>query len=207
MEIENWLSFCSIASLATATPGPAALLVSSHSLSFGFKASLATILGNITALFIMSAVSILGLTALVMYSAFGFTLFKIMGAAYLIYIGVKLWRSGVKTIKPQASAEFNSSPVNLYGQGLLIALTNPKAIVFTTALFPQFISVEQALIPQFSLLVSTFMALSFICLSSYSLLAHKAKSKIKNQVSSKLLSKVFGGTFVAAGCYLVSTSE
>lgn len=86
-------------------------------------------------------------------------------------------------------------------------IENWLSIVFTTALFPQFISVEKALAPQFAILVSTFMALSLICLSLYSLLAHKAKNKIKNQVSGKVLGKVFGGTFVGAGCYLASTSR
>lgn len=207
MEFENWLSFCSIALLATATPGPAALLVSVNSLSYGFKMSLATVLGNVTALFIMSAVSVLGLTALVVYSALAFTVVKIIGAVYLIYLGVKLWKSGVYFERPSNKKTMRSNLSSLYGQGLLIALTNPKAIVFTTALFPQFINVSQPLTPQFTVLVCTFMTLSWVCLTTYSYLAHKSKTQFIVAVSGKLLGKLFGTTFVGAGCYLALTSK
>lgn len=206
MTFENWLAFCAIALLATATPGPAALLVSVHSVSWGFRKSLATILGNVTGLFVMSGFSVLGLSTLVLHSAWAFTLVKIIGALYLAYMGVMLWKNGVVNIKPE-KAHSRQSRKSLYLQGVLVALTNPKAIVFTTALFPQFIDISQALIPQFSLLVGSFMMLSFICLSSYALLAQKAKSLTIKQVSNQLLGKILGSTFVGAGCYLASTSR
>ena len=207
MEFENWLSFCSIALLATATPGPAALLVSINSLSYGFKMSLATVLGNITALFVMSGVSVLGLTALVIYSAFAFTMVKIIGAAYLIYLGLKLWKSGIQFEQPRAQRSMRINLVSLYGQGVFVAITNPKAIVFTTALFPQFINISQPLMSQFSILVSSFMTLSLVCLTTYALLAHQTKNKLNGFVSGKLLGKLFGGTFIGAGCYLASAEK
>ena len=207
MEFETWLSFCSIALLATATPGPAVLLVSIHSLSFGFRMSLATVLGNVTALLIMSAVSVLGLTALVVYSAFSFTLVKIIGAGYLVYLGVKLWKSGIHFEPPTVNRDSRGKLVALYGQGLLVALTNPKAIVFTTALFPQFIVTSEPLMPQFSVLIVTFMALSFVCLTTYSVLANRTKIKFSGRLSSRLLGKLFGGTFIGAGFFLASTSR
>lgn len=206
MQFESWLAFCAIALLATATPGPAALLVSVHSISSGFRKSLATILGNVSGLFIMSGFSVLGLSSLVLHSAWAFTLVKIVGALYLAYMGVMLWKNGVLNIQDEKS-QSQQSRHNFYLQGVLVALTNPKAIVFTTALFPQFIDVSQAPIPQFSLLVGSFMMLSFICLSSYALLAQKAKALTIKQVSNRLMGKVLGSTFVGAGCYLASTSR
>ena len=80
MQIESWLAFCAMALLATATPGPAALLVSVHSVSYGFKKSLMTVLGNVSGLFVMSTFSVLGLSTLVLHSAVGFTLLKLAGA-------------------------------------------------------------------------------------------------------------------------------
>ncbi|BBN83669.1 flagellar biosynthesis protein FlgM [Pseudoalteromonas sp. A25] len=207
MELESWLSFCAIALLATATPGPAALLVSIHSVSFGFKYSLATIVGNISALFVMSAVSILGLSALVSYSAIGFTVLRAIGAVYLIYLGIRLWKSGVKINSPIKNLNEQTSVTSLYVQGLLVALTNPKAIIFTTALFPQFITLKAPLLIQFSILVSTFMGLSLICLSVYSFFASQAKTKISKSISGSFLGKLFGGTFIGAGCYLASNSR
>lgn len=203
MELQNWLSFCLVALLATATPGPAVLLVTVHSLSYGFKKSLLTVLGNITGLLLMSSVSMLGLAALVIYSALAFNILKILGACYLIFLGFKFWKNGIQlNVNNQKTAK-PASLLSLYSQGLLLALTNPKAIVFTSALFPQFVSASEPLLPQFLLLVASFMALSIICLCAYSFVAGKAKIKLSSQCSENFVGKVFGGIFIGAGCYLV----
>jgi threonine/homoserine/homoserine lactone efflux protein len=207
VQFENWLLFCSIALLATAIPGPAALLVSINSLSFGFRKSLITVLGNVTGLFIMSTFSVLGLSAVVLNSIMAFTVIKIFGAAYLVYLGFKLWVNGVGNIKVSSTRKLKGSPLSLYIQGVLVSLTNPKAVVFTTALFPQFIVASDPLMFQFSILVLSFMLLSFICLSSYALLAQRAKSRTMNTRLQKLLGKIFGATFIGAGCILATTSD
>lgn len=199
MQIESWLAFCAMALLATATPGPAALLVSVHSVSYGFNKSLMTVLGNVSGLFVMSILSVLGLSTLVLHSAIGFTLLKLIGAFYLAYLGIKLWRAGLAKIEINAVAE-NKPAGSLYFQGVLVALTNPKAIVFTTALFPQFVSVSQPLLPQFVILVTSFMALSFTCLMIYSATACKANFLVSKTKANTMAGKIIGSTFVAAGC-------
>ncbi|MGL1957847.1 MAG: LysE family translocator [Colwellia sp.] len=207
MQFENWFMFCSIALLATATPGPAALLVSINSLSFGFKKSLVTVLGNVTGLFIMSTFSVLGLSAVVLHSTVAFTVIKIYGAVYLVYLGFKFWVNGIGNIEIGLTKKAKGSSLSLYTQGVLVAFTNPKAVIFTTALFPQFIVVADPLIFQFSILVLSFMLLSFICLSSYALVAQCAKARTMNTRVQKLLGKTFGATFIGAGCILATTSE
>lgn len=212
MQIENWLGFCSIALLATATPGPAVLLVSVHCLSFGFKKSLATILGNITGLFIMSACSVAGLSAIVMHSVLTFTLIKIIGAIYLIYLGLKMWRNGIKhsgitAIDARQNTRDECRSVNLYGQGVMIALTNPKAIIFTTALLPQFLTLSEPLMPQFSILVVSFMLLSFACLSCYSLTALKMQANITTKAFGNAFGKISGSLFIGTGCFMLSQSR
>ena len=207
MQFENWFMFCSIALLATATPGPAALLVSINSLTFGFKKSLVTILGNVTGLFIMSTFSVLGLSAVVLHSTVAFTVIKLLGAAYLAYLGFKLWVNGVGTIEVGSTRKSKGSSLSLYTQGVLVALTNPKAVVFTTALFPQFIVAADPLMFQFSILVLSFMLLSFICLSLYALIAQRAKARTINTQVQKLFGKIFGAIFIGAGCILGTTSE
>lgn len=207
MQFENWFMFCSIALLATATPGPAALLVSINSLSFGFKKSLVTILGNVTGLFIMSTFSVLGLSAVVLHSTVAFTVIKLLGAAYLAYLGFKLWVNGVGTIEVGSTRKSKGSSLSLYTQGVLVALTNPKAVVFTTSLFPQFIVAADPLMFQFSILVLSFMLLSFICLSLYALIAQRAKARTINTQVQKLFGKIFGAIFIGAGCILATTSE
>jgi len=199
MYFENWIAFCSIAFVAAAIPGPAILLVSTHSLQFGILRSLIAAAGNVTGLFIMSACSLLGLSALVMISSTAFTSIKIIGALYLLYMGIKIWRSGVQLSTINSKCEAKFSAWSLYSQGLLISLTNPKAIIFTSALFPQFIVVSEPLLPQFLILVVSLMTCSFLCLLSYSLLSQKLKSGTKQYVSGSALGKVFGATFVGAG--------
>ncbi|WP_299941923.1 LysE family translocator [uncultured Microbulbifer sp.] len=207
MQFESWLAFCSIALLATATPGPAALLVSVNSLSVGFKKSLVTVLGNISGLFIMSGFSVLGLSVVVLHSAIAFTAVKILGAMYLIYMGFKLWRNGIGKLEGSISQNAKVSIFGLYAQGIFVALTNPKAIVFITALFPQFISGSEPLLPQFTFLVFSFMFLSFICLSTYSLLAQSARFSANRVVSGKVPGRIFGSTFIGAGYFLATASK
>ncbi|AWF81174.1 lysine transporter LysE [Microbulbifer sp. A4B17] len=208
MSFESWLAFCSIALLATVTPGPAVLLVSINTLSAGVRGGVFTALGNICGLFVMSGLSVIGLSALVLNSSVAFTVVKVIGAAYLVYTGFKLWRNGIgKMNSTEVSCNASRGMMSLYVQGVSIALTNPKAIIFTTALFPQFISLSSPLLPQFSLLVFSFMVISFSCLFCYALLAQGTKAKSKGLASSRVTSRILGSTFVGAGCILAGTSK
>jgi len=207
MDLQQWLAFTSIAFIATAVPGPAILLVSSHCLQFGLCRALFTITGNLSGLVIMSACSILGLTALVAVSTTAFTVLKFTGAIYLVCLGIKVWRSGV-ALKPSAEKNHNGgSGFSLYVQGIAIALTNPKAIVFTSALFPQFIELSSPLLPQFLPLVATLMLCSFVCLFSYANLAKALKQSSGRYISTRTLGKLFGSSFIAAGGALALSGQ
>lgn len=211
MEFENWILFLSIAFMASLTPGPAVLLATTHSLVYGLRKTIATISGNITGLFIMSAFSVLGLSTIIFLSAPVFTVVKYIGAAYLIYLGIKLWRQGFGISHPASETEGqlnNSQSIfKLYLHGLFVALSNPKAILFTTALFPQFLNHNEPIFIQFVILIVTFMTSSFSCLFFYAYLTQHAKNKSKGLEYSKSISKVFGATFIAAGAFLVNVTE
>lgn len=201
MAIESWILFSSIALVATISPGPAVLLVSTHSLQYGTRKTIYTILGNISGLFIISTLSVLGLGALVFYSSTAFTVLKIFGGLYLIYLGIKLWKSGFNFDSPLPGKNSHAHTTNFsrYLQGMIIAVSNPKAIAFATALFPQFIDQKQPLLPQFSLLVITFMAYSFICLYIYSRLSVSTGMRFKKSRYGKPLSRLFGSLFIGSG--------
>jgi len=213
MNYENWLLFSAIAGVATLTPGPAIMLVSANSSSYGVRKAVYTILGNITGLFCMSLLAVLGLSTVILCSAPIFFVFKMTGALYLVYLGVKLWRNGFSGKKAVHSSVADSSAVpqnfKLYMQGVFISLSNPKAITFTTALFPQFIQPELSLVPQFIGLVSTFMCLSFSCLLGYAILARKAKKQIeaKKFYSQTVIGKAFGVIFIGSGIALAVTTQ
>ncbi len=211
MAFDSWLIFASIALVACLTPGPAALLVSTHSVSFGTKYSVATMLGNITGLFAMSLFSVLGLSAVILHSAPIFITVKLVGACYLIFLGVKLWRKGLglNTIRTAGKSEVRLRPniAKLYVNGLLVALTNPKAIAFTTALFPQFIQPDRAMVPQFTILILTFMFLSLLCLFGFGLMAERAKMGSARIKLPGFMDKVFGSAFVGSGVFLATASQ
>ena len=211
MNYDSWILFASIAFIATITPGPAILLVTTHSVTFGTRCSIATMLGNVTGLFIMSLLSVMGLSAVILHSAPIFFLVKIAGALYLVYLGLKLWRHGfgLEELRSIQSEAVQPRPqfTKLYANGLFVALSNPKAIAFTTALFPQFILPEQPVALQFTILIITFMSLSFACLFAYAVMAAETKNRSAHIRLPGIMSKVFGGAFVGSGVFLASATQ
>jgi threonine/homoserine/homoserine lactone efflux protein len=205
--MQSWLLFASVAFIATITPGPAILLATSHSMAFGLKRAVFTILGNISGLFIMSALSVAGLSALILSSSTLFATIKFIGALYLIYLGIRLWRTGfTNAVHPKEIGHVPSHRKKLYLQGLAIALSNPKAIAFTTALFPQFLNHEGSLLAQFSILVVTFMGLSFACLLGYAYAAEHTTNKLFSSAPS-YVSKLLGAGFIASGVALANATH
>jgi homoserine/homoserine lactone efflux protein len=211
MSYDSWLIFSSIALVATITPGPAILLVSTHSVAFGTKYSVATMVGNVTGLFILSLLSVMGLSAIILHSAPIFFAVKLIGAGYLIFLGLKLWRNGfgLKAIQAVENGNVQRRPsiVKLYANGLLVALSNPKAIAFTTALFPQFIQPDRSMTQQFSILIVTFMFLSFICLFGYAIMAEGTKKRSAQIKLPGIMSKVFGCAFIGSGVFLATATQ
>ncbi len=207
MDIQTWALFCSVAFIATVTPGPAILLGVSHSVSYGLRNTVFTILGNISGLFVLSTLSIAGLSLVMLNSATAFFIVKLLGAIYLLYLGVKLWRKGFSfTVNSPKSGQSIKTKSALYLQGLGVAISNPKAIAFTTALFPQFINPQTSLLPQFLVLLISFMLLSFACIFIYAYLASQTKFRLLNSKSS-YISKFLGTGFVASGVALLCTSQ
>jgi threonine/homoserine/homoserine lactone efflux protein len=207
MELQNWLLFVSIAFIATITPGPAILLATTHSISYGLKNALFTIFGNISGLFLMSALSVGGLSAILLNSSSAFMIIKYVGAAYLIYLGVRLWHYGFMPIKTtQYKTDKKVSRGRLYLNGLAVALSNPKAIAFTTALFPQFIDPAKSLYTQFGLLIVTFMFLSFGCIFVYAYAVHTTHNKLFSSTPG-YLSKLFGVVFILSGIVLANATN
>ena len=207
MQFETWLAFCSISFIASFTPGPAILLSTTHTLQYGLSKSVVTMCGNISGLLIMASCSIAGLSAIILTSTLAFTVIKFAGALYLFYLGIKIWRAGLILPESQATKKRTASALTLYSQGVMVALTNPKAIVFTTALFPQFISPTQPLTEQFIILVVTFMANSFISLFIWAVMSSRISRSATNPRYNRWLGKVFGGLFAGAGAALLAVQR
>ena len=212
MEISTWILFIAVGTAAVVSPGPAILLAVSNSVRFGMTKVLLSSLGNITGLFILSSAAIFGLGAVLKTSTNLFLLIKLIGAAYLIYLGIRQWCSKANFFAESSSIEQlnkgkpakKKSNKKIFIEGFLIAMTNPKAILFFTALFPPFIDTTKALPQQFLIMTFTFMAMSFICLMSYGLLASKAKYWFAQGNRTTWFNRALGSVFIGIGVGVLS---
>lgn len=203
MELSTWLLFIVVGSIAILSPGPAILLAISNSLQYGFKTVLLSSAGNIAGLLILSSAAVFGLGAVLETSTNLFLILKVVGALYLIYLGIKQWRSKVNYFSEQQHKQKRKSKKTIFLEGFLIAITNPKAILFFTALFPQFIDLQSDLTPQFLIMTFTFMSMSFLVLSSYGLLAYKAKKWFSTNKRTIWFNRSIGSLFVLLGMALL----
>jgi len=159
MEFSNYLFYVTAILVLTASPGPSVLYCITQSITHGFKASVYSVLGVMISIVGIMTLSFTGLGVIISSSELAFNIIKWVGAAYLIFVGIKLFFSELtemgfseKTEEPKR--EF-SKTTQFFG-GFLVGATNPKAIVFFTALFPQFIDMSKPLFTQYIILVSTF---------------------------------------------------
>ncbi|WP_275098975.1 LysE family translocator [Sedimenticola hydrogenitrophicus] len=207
MALTDYLTFLLIALIATATPGPAVLLAVTNALTLGMRRTLIAILGNVTGIVLLAALSSIGLGALLHTSETVFQLVKWTGGLYLIYLGVRLWRSGLGRFPAEGVAVASRSPVNLFFQAFTVAVSNPKAIAFCTALFPQFVEPTAAMLPQFALLAATFGLLSFTFLFGYAFLASRSGGWLQNTDWSGRFNRITGGLFVGLGSLLLTAER
>lgn len=192
---------------ATSIPGPAVLFITTRSTLYGWRKAVFAALGNITGLLCLGIVAITGLGTILKTSEVVFEIIKFAGAGYLIYIGIiMILQNNFDTASIRDRLTQNgSSPHKIYFQALGVALSNPKAIIFLTALFPQFIDTRQALLPQFSLLIVILMLFSFSFLMSYALVAHRVKEWLSVSGRMRTINKFGGSVFIGFGLLLAAS--
>lgn len=197
MDFQTWLTFVAASIALLLIPGPTVLLVLSYTISQGKRVALATVAGVALGDLLAMSASLAGLGALVLASATLFTALKWIGAAYLIYLGVKLFRGASTASLGEIENVSQASATNVFGHATAVTALNPKSIVFFIAFVPQFIVVENPLLPQFSILVITFVTLAAINALAYALLADKLRTKISRPSVLTWFSR-FGGTALIA---------
>lgn len=207
MNTQTVLTFAAVAGLSILTPGPSILLTLRNGATFGARSVIWSALGNICGVFCLSTAAILGLGVLLKSSALLFGAVKLIGALYLFYVGVRhlFGRSTVLADESENSKrEIAPRRRMLYREAFLTSTTNPKAILFFTALFPQFVNAHASLIPQFFILTGIFMTLSYSAHMSYALLASRAKGVLSKPEFSKWMNRVVGAVFISFGTILLS---
>jgi len=177
------------------SPGPSVLYCITKSITSGFRASVYSALGVLTAIVGIMTLSFTGLGVLIASSELAFSIVKWVGAAYLIMLGIKLFFSGSSEFELSANEELQkeASKISLFLGGFLVGATNPKAIVFFTALFPQFIDMSQPLLTQYFILVSTFAVFELCWLLTYAYFGSRSAAWILSNGRARIFNRITGG--------------
>lgn len=218
--IDSLWFFVLIACASIATPGPAVLLALKNGGTFGANAAVWSSLGNILGLIVISTVSAWGLSAVLLTSTWLFWVVKVVGAIYLGYIGLKILRvpsPAAQSVQPLAQAcPSEKRPINLVKprlrptrtqlcwQGFFVAVSNPKAIFFFSALYPQFLNPYDPLVLQFLVLTTTFIFLSFTGLMIYAFIASKTRVALGSSYVAYWLKRLAGLLFILMAISLLN---
>lgn len=205
MSLEHWLAFVAASAVLLAIPGPTILLVISYALGHDRKAAISTVAGVALGDFTAMTGSMLGLGALLATSATLFTALKWIGAAYLVYLGIKLWRAPVSTgavDKAVANAP-KERPFRIFLHTYVVTALNPKSIIFFVAFLPQFLDSSRPAFQQMVIFEVTFVVLATVNASLYAVLASMARRSIRKPSVQRAVNRVGGSLMVGAGVLTV----
>lgn len=206
MTIEVWLAFVVTASVILVMPGPTLIYVVGQSLTHGKKASVPLSIGVISGDALCISLSLMGVSALLTLFSTAFLVIKYLGAAYLIYLGIKMLKENTDLNSGTIENKSYNSKAILRNIFLVNAL-NPKGIIFYSAFMPQFINPQQNVLPQFGILAITFLTLALINVVGYSLLASNAGNLFKSQRFTKMFNFTGGLSLICAGLYSATVDE
>ncbi|WP_404400448.1 LysE family translocator [Pelagibacterium halotolerans] len=202
--MDFWLLFCSSVFLVSVVPGPSTLIAFTHGARFGLSKALATALGNATASVLQAAAASAGLGVLLAQSASLLLAVKYLGAAYLIYLGIRMWRSPTDRVNVRSGASYGPPvPRWMFRDGFLVAASNPKAILFFTALFPQFLGNSEAVLGRMVVMSALVGVTAFAVAALYAGLGARICAMHITQRIMQRLHKAVGGLFVFAGIGIV----
>jgi len=199
MALELWLAFVAASIALLLIPGPTVLLVLSYALSHGRRVAIATAAGVALGDFIAITASLVGLGALVLASATLFTILKWIGAAYLVFLGIKLLRSKPELPAADQPEAIKDQTGSIFWHACTVTALNPKSIAFFIAFVPQFLNPEAALAPQFAILIATFVSLAAANVLVYALLADRMRARIRKPATLRLLNRTGGGALISMG--------
>lgn len=199
MDAGTWLVYLAAAIGLSLSPGPNSLLALTHGALHGPRRTLFTIAGGALGFVLLVALSMFGIGALLKTSVLWLTVMKWVGGAYLVWLGIQVWRSPPIGLQSAVDAGPRSG-VALFRQGALAALTNPKGLLFFAAFLPQFIDPARSLLLQFLVMAATFVVIEVITEWLLASMAHRISPWL--QRSGRTFNKACGGIFVAIGVAL-----
>jgi len=197
MSFTTWFAFSAASIVLLMIPGPTVLLVVSYALTQGKRVALATAAGVALGDFTAMTLSLAGLGALLLASATLFTVLKWVGAAYLVYLGIRLWRS-MPQLPDVAEVATAPSP-GIFGHAFLVTALNPKSIAFFVAFVPQFIDHNAPLLTQLVIMEATFVTLATVNALAYAVAADHLRTRIRRPAVLKWLNRTGAGCLVGMG--------
>lgn len=202
MSFEAWLAFTGATMILLLIPGPTVLLVVSYALGQGWRTALPMAIGVALGDFTAMTLSMLGVGALLAASANVFTVLKWIGAAYLIWLGIKLWRAGGGlAAEPRKTA---ASSAKMLAHAWLVTALNPKSLTFFVAFLPQFLNPHVSFAEQMVIFETTFLILAFANAFGYAIVASRARAFVKNPRAIGIVNKVGGTCLIGAGIAAVT---
>lgn len=199
MPLDLWLAFVAASTALLLIPGPTVLLVLSYALSKGRGVAVASATGVALGDLIAMSASLAGLGALVLASATLFAVLKWVGAAYLLWLGYRLFRSAGSAGLAQMRVSPDVSARSVFAHAAAVTALNPKSIAFFIAFVPQFLRPEAPLVPQFAILIATFVGLAGLNALAYALLADHLRRWIDRPSVIAGLTRTGGITLMGMG--------
>ena len=193
MDLTVWMAFVAAAATMLIIPGPTILLVLGQSLGGGRRSTLPLVAGVAAGDLVAMSLSMTGLGAILAASATAFTVLKWLGAGYLIWLGIRMWRAPVEGAPPPLP------PRRAGLQAFIVTATNPKGMAFFVAFVPQFLDPARPFLPQAAVLVATFVVLGATNALSYALLAGRLSGAIARPGPRRLLNRAGGSLLIGAG--------
>ena len=202
MALHTWMLYLVAAVGLSVTPGPNSLLVLTHGALHGHQRTWATVAGGALGFLALIALSMLGIGALLQASAHALTVLKFAGGAYLVWLGIQLWRApAIQLGNEGGPANVGAGP--LFRQGLLTAVSNPKALLFYGAFLPQLLDPALDLRTQFVAMAFVFVAVEIVVEHALARLAHRVRPWL--QRAGRRFNRSCGGLFMAMGVALPMT--
>ncbi len=198
MSLATWIAFSVAYAVMAFTPGPVVMLIVSYAVSQGKRTALAIVAGTTLGDSTCMAAAVLGVGALLQASALAFTLLKVFGAAYLVFLGVTLWRQPVAEA-PSAQPGAGLSLWRAFMHAYFSTALNPKAVLFFMVFVPQFMNPHAALLPQMGSMLLSIMVFGALIDGGYSLFAARIGARFSSRHSRKAVNRVAGGVLIGEG--------
>lgn len=206
MAYETWIAFALASAVVVLIPGPNIVLTVNYAIRDGKRSGLATVPGVVAGAFIAMSLSLAGAGALLAASAYLFSLLKLVGAAYLIWLAYCLWTAPVDAVSAVGSTE--AQPLkSLFWQSFLISVLNPKGPAFYVAFVPQFVSATGPIFQQFAILTATFLVVATINSLFWLFFANSLRAQFRKPKAMTILNRVGASCLFVAGIFTAQATR